>query len=145
MPLKLLWTKVIKIYVLLKLDKFLSRLNLCWEPSSVIVLDRYVKLFKLVYTCSNLSKLVWNCSNWFKLVRLKSKVLKYQCMYYFDLWSEITKAKLLLLRPHPLICQKSFINKKSWKSKKVRPPSIQLLKYYNKSGLIIFDFQLFHY
>ena len=30
--------------------------------------------------------------------------------------------------PHPFICTRNFITKKSWKSKKLRPPSIQLLK-----------------
>ena len=30
--------------------------------------------------------------------------------------------------PHPFNCQRHFINEKNWKLKKLRPPSIQLLK-----------------
>ena len=41
------------------------------------------------------------------------------------------KAELLQVGnfcPHPFICMRNFIKGKSWKSKKLRPPSIQFLK-----------------
>ena len=59
-------------------------------------------------------------------------------MYYFSF-----KAELLQLKLTPIICLMSFINKKSWKLKKLSPPSIQLLKLINKVGLVFSTFNFF--
>ena len=99
-------------------------------PSSF--LDRnHGLLQEQTYCGQNLEKillLAW-IYNWSESLVFYYSASSHHCSSsYWYVFICLSKAELLQLKLHPFICMMNFINKKSWKSKKLTPSIVQLLK-----------------
>ena len=134
-----LWLRILVSLKILLISKILLRLK------TLLILR--IRLSTIWYNSTNMFRLVQIL--WCDLIRFLSMsrlVLKWILDEITKNGSNLSKWQKVhhMTKSYSLDRCEQVERSKSWILKKLRPPSIQLLKWYDKSGLSFFDFQLFY-